>query len=163
MCLQQWDKKGRGGRPARWLCAASHGLPIRAESRLGVSHPGRAETGFTLVEILVVVGVLAIIVAVVILNITGFTGTGKEDSANAEAHQVQTAVVAYLQAHNLSTWDGIVGGGSSEDVEKYLLNPGRLQARYTVAGGKLTAAIAYADGRWSGCMFDAAAGGWACP
>lgn len=163
MCLQRWENEGRGGRPSRRWCAASHRLPHRAEPRGGVHRFGPAELGFTLVEILVVVGVLAIIVAVVILNITGFTGTGKEDSANAEAHQVQTAVVAYLQAHNLSTWDGIVGGGSSEDVEKYLLNPGRLQARYTVAGGKLTAAIAYADGRWSGCMFDAAAGGWDCP
>ncbi len=162
MLLGKWEKKGRGGRPARRLCAASHSLPHGAKP-CGGRRFGPAELGFTLVEILVVVGVLAIIVAIVILNITGFTGTGKEDSANSEAHQVQTAVVAYMQAHNLSTWDGIVGDGSSEDVEKYLLNPGRLQAMYTVAGGKLTTAIAYADGRWAGCEFVPAAGGWDCP
>jgi len=129
----------------------------------GIRHFGPAEPGFTLVEVLVVVAVLAIIAAIAILNITGFVGTGKRDSANAEAHQVQTAVIAYMQAHNLSTWDGIVGDGSSEDVENYLLNPGRLQARYTISGGKLAAAVAYADGRWTGCAYDPATRSWNCP
>ena len=123
----------------------------------------RREQGFTLVEVLVVVAVLGIIAAIVVLNVTGFVGSGKQDSANSEAHQVQTAVIAYMQAHNLSTWDGIVGDGSSEDVEKYLLNPARLQAEYTISGGRLTSAEALSDGRWADCTYVPAIGGWDCP
>jgi len=144
-------------------CGAGHGRLCRIPRPPGSScRGGLHEGGFTLVEVLVVVAVLGIVAAVVVLNITGFVGTGAEDSANTEAHQVQTAVIAYMQSQNLSTWDGIIGDGSSTEVERYLQNPGRLQAEYTFAGGKVASATASPDGRWAGCAWDTARYGWDC-
>ena len=66
---------------------------------------GRSEGGFTLIELLVVIAILGIIAAVVILNIAEFMGSGAEEAANTEAHQVQTAVIAYMQANNVTDFD----------------------------------------------------------
>ena len=122
----------------------------------------RDGSGFTLLEVLVVVAILGVISAVVVMNIAGFSGSGAVDAANTEAHQVNTATVAYMQAHSVRTWNGIVGDGSeqSQQVEEYLLDPGRLQARYTVSDGKIVDAFAFPDGRWSNCVWDTQDGVW---
>ncbi len=122
----------------------------------------RGEGGFTLIELLIVVGILAVIAAVVVLNVGGFLGSGTEESANTEAHQVQTAVVAYMAENNLTTWNGTIGPSTSNGPEEYLLNPTRLQAIYGVTDAKLDDTTApLADGKWANCTF--ADGAWACP
>jgi type IV pilus assembly protein PilA len=121
---------------------------------------GRSQKGFTLIELLVVIAILGIIAAVVVLNIGSFIGSGAVESANTEAHQVQTAVIAYMTANNLSTWTGSVVPGDTDGPGVYLLNPARLQATYGVTDGKLddttTATpggkwqdLTFADGAWS--------------
>lgn len=123
----------------------------------------RSEGGFTLIELLVVIAILGIIAAVVILNIAEFMGSGAEEAANTESHQVQTAVIAYMQANNLTTWDGDISNSSSTGAEEYILNPGRLQATYNVLNGKITDATPDGDGKWSDCNWDEdVAGAWAC-
>jgi len=68
------------------------------------------EKGFTLIELLVVIAILGIIAAVVVLSIAAFSGGGKEEAANTEAHQVQTAVVAYMASGvSASNVTGTVG------------------------------------------------------
>jgi len=111
---------------------------------------------------MVVIAILGVISAVVVMSIIGFSRSGAVDAANTEAHQVTTAMVAYMQAHNVRTWNGIVGDGSeqSQQVEEYLLNPSRLQARYTVSDGKIVDAFAFPDGRWGDCVWDSDLGGW---
>ncbi len=123
----------------------------------------RGERGFTLIELLVVVAILGIIAAVVVLNIGSFIGSGAEEAANTEAHQVQTAVIAYMTANSASTYTaGPVGPGSSTGAAVYLLNPSRLQATYTVnANGTLANDPTLAPGsKWTGCTFTA--GAWTC-
>ncbi len=112
-------------------------------------------SGFTLIEVLIVVAILGIVATVVILNIASFSARGTVNAANTESHQVQTALIAYMQANNLNTWDGIVGDPGPQDVEQFLLNSQRLQARYTVSGGKIVDALAYPDGKWAECVWDA--------
>jgi len=121
----------------------------------------RGQGGFTLIELLVVVAILGVIAAVVVLNVGGFLGRGTEESANTEAHQVQTAVIAYMTEENLSTWGGSVGPSSGDGTPgEYLLNAARLQATYTVTDGKLDTATPVGDSKWSTCGF--ADGAWTC-
>ena len=121
----------------------------------------RGEKGFTLIELLVVIAILGIIAAVVALNIGGFMGQGKEEAANTEAHQVQTAVIAYMVDNSLSTWGGTVGPNTTDGPAPYLLNPTLLQANYVVANSTLSSATVIADSKWTGCNFTG--GAWGCP
>lgn len=121
----------------------------------------RGQGGFTLIELLIVIAILGIIAAVVALNIGGFFGQGKEQAANTEAHQVQTAVIAYMADNNLSTFAGTITSSSALGPEDYLMNPGLLQASYTITAGAITGATATGGGKWDGCTF--ATGMWTCP
>ena len=109
------------------------------------------------------IALLGIIVASVLLNITGFIGSGAVESANTEAHQVQTAVIAYMESNGLRP-DDIVGIVVDKDgppeVNQYLLNPGRLQAKYTITNGVISDAYPYPDGKWADCTWDSGAGEW---
>jgi type IV pilus assembly protein PilA len=118
------------------------------------------EGGFTLIEVLVVVAILGLVATIVVMNIAGYSRAGAVNAANTEAHQVQTALIAYMQASNLNTWDGTVGDGSEQELERYLMNPGQLQAKYTISDGKITGAYAYPDGKSAGCTWDAGTGRW---
>ncbi len=55
----------------------------------------RKQGGFTLVEILIVLAVLGILAAVVVPNLTGFLGRGKDRSYTADQNTLQSAVNAY--------------------------------------------------------------------
>ena len=109
---------------------------------------------------MVVVAILGILAAIVVMNVTGFSGAGVVNAANTEAHQVQSALIAYMHANNLGTWDGTIGDGSEEGLERYLTNSGQLQAKYTVADGKITDAYPYPDGRWAVCTWGAEGYWW---
>ena len=122
--------------------------------------PLNPQSGFTLVEILVVLAVLGLIAAIVVLNLTGILGSGATEAANTEAHQVQTAVIAYMQASNLNTWDGLVDKTGTSHVHAYLQNAGTLQARYTIEDGRIVDAFAYPDGKWYACAWNADLGEW---
>jgi prepilin-type N-terminal cleavage/methylation domain-containing protein len=55
----------------------------------------RGEKGFTLVEIIIVLAVIAVLAAVVIPNVTGFLGRGKERGWGADRDILQAAVDSY--------------------------------------------------------------------
>ncbi|MBI2862953.1 MAG: prepilin-type N-terminal cleavage/methylation domain-containing protein [Chloroflexi bacterium] len=55
----------------------------------------RSQGGFTLVEIMVVLAVLAILAAVVIPNVGGFLNRGKDNAYKADQRMLQAAVDAW--------------------------------------------------------------------
>lgn len=70
------------------------------------------ETGFTLVELLIVLAILAILVAVVLPNFTGLIGGGESTAADSELSIVQTAVDAKMAAESLSSITAIAAATS---------------------------------------------------
>ena len=56
--------------------------------------------GFTLVELLIVLGILAVLAGVVTLSVTMFIGRGHTEACNADQHQIQTAVASYYHAND---------------------------------------------------------------
>ena len=73
--------------------------------------PRKGERGFTLIELLIVVAILGVLAAVVIPNLQRFMGAGKEEAAETELSNVQTAVTSMMVDNGLSALpDGFVDG-----------------------------------------------------
>ena len=84
----------------------------------------RQQAGFTLVELLVVVGIIVALAAVIIPNVASFTGKGDEGSADSETANVQaamdnmmadkgvTAVTASSAGAGTNDWSALPTGGT---------------------------------------------------
>ena len=59
--------------------------------------------GFTLVELIVAIAILAILVAIVVPNVTGLIGYGQTEGANEEASIVQTAMDTMMAKESLAS------------------------------------------------------------
>ncbi len=54
------------------------------------------QKGFTLIEMIVVVGIIAVLAAVIVPNIGKFIGSGEQGAKDAEFESVQTAINAMM-------------------------------------------------------------------
>ena len=59
----------------------------------------KAQQGFTLIEIMVVVGIIGLLVAVLIPNVTGKMNEARIASARVQIKNVEEALVAYSMKH----------------------------------------------------------------
>ncbi|HEU0022153.1 MAG TPA: type II secretion system protein [Dehalococcoidia bacterium] len=58
--------------------------------------------GFTLIEMIVVVGIIAVLAAVIVPNIGKFIGTGESGAQDAEQGSVETAIAAMMAEQPVS-------------------------------------------------------------
>jgi len=72
--------------------------------------------GFTLLEVLIVILILAVLVATVVFNVGGFVGTGTEEMAKMQGNLVQTAITAAMAQESTAsvTADHIGVNGTSK-------------------------------------------------
>ena len=140
------------------------------------------ERGFTLIELLVVVAILGVLAAVIVPNVGKFMGTGTVQAANTEAHNVQTAVLAYMADNSLPTLDEVlpetvppsagdvgpaagadIGTANATTVKSFIT--GNLQAVYTIGlDGSIIAAAPDPDpgSKWGTLVYTQGVG-WAPP
>jgi len=97
--------------------------------------------GFTLVELIVVIAILAILAAILIPIVSGYIGDAKAATGNANARTVYTAATAYLAselAKSTAFTDGATIDGA--DLAAYLgANfPGTASAKVAVSGSQFS-------------------------
>jgi type IV pilus assembly protein PilA len=91
------------------------------------------QTGFTLVELLVVISILGTLSAVAVPNVVKFIGSGKTEAAMAEQHNLQVAVAAYSIDHS-----GAVPVTLSA-ITPYLYNAPEFS--WTISGAAITPSV----------------------
>ncbi len=74
--------------------------------------PG-GQKGFTLIEMIVVVGIIAVLAAVIVPNIGKFIGSGEQGAKDAEYEAVQTAMNAMMADMAIVTLEANTGAGSN--------------------------------------------------
>jgi prepilin-type N-terminal cleavage/methylation domain-containing protein len=99
----------------------------------------RDERGFTLVELLIVISILGVLVAIVVPNVGGLLGAGKQASYSADQATIQTAVDAYYLTRNPNVYP-TVGGVSGPISFTFLVNNAALlktipQSASSINGG----------------------------
>ena len=118
----------------------------------------RKEKGYTLIEILVVMAILAVLAGVAIPNILSFMHNGVVESANTEAENIRVAISAYTYDKRPDTVTGTLGSnGSSPDgtlndddyMGTYILNGvGTIQALYYITDGVIVNADPHPEKKW---------------
>ena len=82
----------------------------------------RGQKGFTLIEILIVLALMAVLAAIVIPNVQGFLGRGKDDSYKVDKKTLQAAVDGYYTKNSAyPTTAGATGTPTGAGNNSYIV------------------------------------------
>lgn len=73
------------------------------------------QKGFTLIEMIVVVGIIAVLAAVIVPNIGKFIGSGEAGAKSAERESVETAMSAMMADTAVQKVATLVGSNATQD------------------------------------------------
>ena len=98
-----------------------------------VSRIARGQKGFTLIEMIVVVGIIAVLAAVIVPNMGKFIGQGESGAMKAEQDAVKTAMKAMMADNTITTvtaqgsgtnssndWTALPAGTGAATLDGYL-------------------------------------------
>jgi general secretion pathway protein G len=103
---------------------------------------GQGQNGFTLIEILVIVGIMGLLASVIVPNMSGFLGTGSLSAARTELANIKTAALAYRAQYD--AWPN-----TSADLATLI--DGEPKATYFFDSS--TGSVDNASGSWSGIIW----------
>ena len=72
------------------------------------------QKGFTLIEMIVVVGIIAVLAAVIVPNIGKFIGSGEAGAKSAEQESVETAMGAMMADQAVTTVTALAGSSIND-------------------------------------------------
>ena len=81
-----------------------------------VSRFHNGQKGFTLIEMIVVVGIIAVLAAVIVPNMGKFIGQGEAGAMNAENDALQTAMNAMMADQSISTVTALANPSNSSQT-----------------------------------------------
>ncbi len=87
------------------------------------SRVAKEQGGFTLIEMIVVVGIIAVLAAVIVPNNLRFMGSGEQGAKDAEAVNVQTAMHGMMGEQAIAGVDAHDGGTSSNASQSWSTLP----------------------------------------
>lgn len=82
-------------------------------------HRQRSDSGFSLIELLLVIVILGILSTVVVLSISGITGEAEESACEADKKTLEKSAEAYFAQRKTDT---IPDAGGDEGVEQTLVD-----------------------------------------
>ena len=75
----------------------------------------RSESGFTLIEMLIVVGIIVALAAAIVPQVVSFSGKGEEGKKTSEKSTIQSAIDAMMAEKGITTITAVTGNTAIND------------------------------------------------
>ena len=96
----------------------------------------KSQKGFTIIELIVVIAIIAVLSSIVLANVTKYTGKGRDAAIKGQISEIRTAATDFFISNG--TYTGMCSSGPCYNAKNNIANLGGLLGNNQVYG-----AIAY--------------------